>query len=353
MLIAEYVLNPLDGPVYQERNSQPPDEITIPAYFGGCWGMHTLHLPGDLRSYDQWPGPKKLTIGPPYYLDRPVYQYAYESLRWFDHWLKGIETEIMDGPPIRLFIQNTGEWRGAEEFPLPETLWTEFYLHKDGMLFEHEFWPDDTSSSFVESPAEHGALTFRTPPFVENTEVCGPLVLNLFASTTDTEILWFVTLFEESEHGAQHTLTRGWLRGSQRHVDPALSKPWYPHHSHDRREPLAPDEITPFSIAIVATGVLMKPGTRLGIRIKATDRDETPTDFVDVHAYGHLWRETTATITVHHNDAYPSHLLVPVTRGNIIGTFASGGTLPPMDSHRTTQSGTPAKLSDPQSAQHE
>jgi len=333
MLIAEYILNYLDTKLHHDRADRPPEGDAIPAYFGGCWGMHTLHLPGDFRSYDRWPGQKKLTIGPPYYLDRPVYQYHYESLRWFDYWLKGINTEIIDEPPIKLFIQNTGEWKAAYEWPLPETKWTEFYLHKDGMLFEHEFWPDETASSFVESPVEHGALVFRTPQFVENTEICGPLVLNFYGSTTDTEILWFITLFEEDATGHQHTLTRGWLRGSQRRVDPAQSKPWYPHHPHDRREPLVPGEIYEFNIDVMPTGVLMKTGTRLGLRIKATDRDETPTDFIDVHAYGHLWRETDATITVYHSNQYPSHLLVPVTRGNIIGTFISGGKMPPMEPH--------------------
>jgi len=36
---------------------------------------------------------------------------------------------------------------------------------------------------------------------VEHTEVCGPLVLNLYASTSDTDVLWFVTLFQEDRQG--------------------------------------------------------------------------------------------------------------------------------------------------------
>jgi uncharacterized protein len=33
---------------------------------------------------------------------------------------------------------------------------------------------------------------------------------------------------------------------------------------------------------------------------------------------------------VHHNADNPSHLLLPITRGNRIGTFISGGKLPPL-----------------------
>jgi hypothetical protein len=330
MLIVEYILNYLDNWLYKEKSMRHTIDVEIPGYFGGCWGMHALHLPGDIRTYENWKGPKKLTIGPPIYLDRPLYQYHYESLRWFDYWLKGIDTGIMDEPPIHLFIQNTGEWKDAYEWPLPETKWTEFYLHQAGLLFEHEFWPDDTSSKFIESPEEHGSLIFKTPMMVENTEICGPFILNLYASTTDTEILWFVTIFQEDAEGATKALTRGWLRGSQRHIDPEKSKPWQPYHTHDRRETLTPGEIYEFKIEIMATGVLLKVGMKLGLMIKATDRDGQPTDFVDQHNYGHLWRETIAEITVHHNNHYPSHLLVPVTKGNRIGTFISGGNMPPL-----------------------
>lgn len=333
MLIAEYCMNQLDGDYYHRKAPSYEVDCEIPAYFGGCWGMHMLHLPGDIESFEKWKGLKRLTIGPPYYLDRPVYQYQDESLRWFDHWLKDIDTGILNDPPVRLFIQNSGEWKSAQQWPLPETRWTEFFLHKDGLLSEHETWPDEKSSTFVESPSEHGQLVFRTPPMVENTEICGPLALKLYASTTDTDVLWFITLFQEDAAGQRRALSRGWLRGSQRRIDPARSKPWQPFQPHDRREPLTPGKVEEFQIGIVATGVLLTPGMRLGVTIKATDRDGEATDFLDKHAYGHLHRETHATITVMHSDEHPSHLLVPVTKGNIVGTFMSGGVMPPLPKH--------------------
>jgi uncharacterized protein len=330
MVIVEYLLNPFATEHYKRKSPKFEVDVEIPGYFGGCWGMYSLHLGGDIESFERWRGPKRLTIGPPYYLDRPVYQYQDESLRWFDYWLKGIDTGVLSDPPIRLFIQNTGEWKTAAEWPLPETRWTEFRLHKGGLLSEHETWPDDTDSEFLDSPKEHGELIFRTPPMVENTEICGSLVLNLYASTTDTEVLWFVTLFQEDAAGERKTLTRGWLRGSQRRTDPGKSRPWQLYHPHDRREPLKPGEVAEFNVNIVPTGVLLKAGMRLGVQIKAADRDAVPTDFIDNHAYGHLWRNNAATITVLHSDQYPSHLLVPITKGNIIGTFMSGGVMPPM-----------------------
>ena len=333
MVIVEYILNFLDTQHYKEKNPRFDVEVEIPGYFGGCWAMHSLHLPGDFKSYQNWKGPKKLTIGPPLYLDRPVYQYHYESLRWFDHWLKGVDTGIMDEPPIQLFIQNTGEWKAAQEWPLPETKWTEFYLHKGGLLSEHELWPDETASTFTDSPQERGSVTFVTPPLVENTEVCGPMVLNLYASTTDTEALWFVNFLEIDESGSECVLTRGWLRGSQRRIDPEKSRPWQPYHPHDKREPLSPGQVYEFKIEVIPTGILFKAGSRFGVRIKCADKDDKPRDFLDLHGLGHLWRDNPAQVTVYHSNQYPSHLLVPITKGNRIGTFMSGGVLKPPPAH--------------------
>ena len=86
-------------------------KATIPAYLGACWGNYGLHLPGAFTAWRDWKGPKKMVIGPGVYLDRPVYQYQDESLRWFDHWLKDIDNGVMDEPPIRCFIPSTGEWK--------------------------------------------------------------------------------------------------------------------------------------------------------------------------------------------------------------------------------------------------
>jgi hypothetical protein len=239
----------------------------------------------------------------------------------------------MDEAPVQLFIQNTGEWKAAYEWPLPETVWTEFYLHRDGLLSEHEIWPDETSTTFVDDKGAHGSLTFRTPAMVESTEVCGPLVLNLFASTTDTEVLWFADVFQIDPDGREWLLTKGWLRGSQRRVDPARSKPWQPFHPHDRREPLHPGEVHEFNIEIMPTGMLLKPGYRLGLRLKCADTDDRPENFLEVHGVGRLWRENRAEITVYHDNEHPSHLLVPVTKGNRVGTFMCGGVLLPLEPH--------------------
>jgi hypothetical protein len=299
----------------------------IPAYLGGCWGAYFGHTPGGFRSWEAWKGPKKMLVGPPIYMDRPVYQCAYESLRWFDYWLKGIQNGVMDEPPVRLFIVNTGEWKETTEWPVPGTRWTPFYLHENGLLSEHEFWPNEGFTTFEDSHTNRGSVTFRTPAMVENTEVCGPIALNLYGSTTDTEVLWFVSLLDIDPDGNEKLLTRGWLRGSQRAIDPAKSKPWAPHQTHVKREPLTPNEIYEFNIGINAYGILFGQGHRIGLRVKCVD-DEVPASALEGFAMGHLWRQNASRVTVHHNENYPSHLLLPITKGNLLEMFIAGGVQP-------------------------
>jgi predicted acyl esterase len=291
--------------------------------------MYGLHLPGDLRSYQAWPGPKRLRIGPPIYLDRPVYQYDYESLRWFDQWLKEVDTGILEEPPVALFIEGTGEWKTAADWPVPGTRWTPFYLHSRGLLSEHEFWPNEGFTTYEDSPFSRGSAEWWTPPMVEATELCGPVVLNLHGSTTDREVLWFVSIVHRDAEGKERLLSRGWLRGSQRKVDEQRSTPWQPYHAHERREPLTPNEVYEFNIEVRPVGILLKPGERIGVRIKGAD-DEPPTFPHERVATGHLARVNASHVSVHHNAEYPSHVLLPVTRGNRIGTYISGGKLPPL-----------------------
>ena len=327
-MLVDIIVNNLCNEFHKERTVEF-ENSKIPAYFGGDWGLYGLHLPGDIRAIEKWKGPKKLAIGPPVYLDRPLYQYAYESLRWFDHWLKGIDTGIVEEPPLQLFIVGANEWKQAKEWPLPETKWTPFYLHADGLLSEHEFWPNDGSSTFEDSPDHHGEIEFKTPPIVENTEICGPIVLNLYGSTTAREILWFASLWFFDAEGRSTLLTRGWLRGSQRKLDPAASKAWQPVHMHTQRDPLEPNQIYEFNIEIRPYGILLKPGERIGIKIKSADND-VPKNYLELVGIGHVSSAGASQVSVHHDGDHPSHLLLPITRGNRIGTFISGGKLPPV-----------------------
>jgi predicted acyl esterase len=158
---------------------------------------------------------------------------------------------------------------------------------------------------------------------VENTEVIGPIVLNLYASSTDTEVLWFVSVREVDPQGNEKTLTRGWLRGSHREIDPQRSKPWAPFHPHTKSEPLVPGTAYEFKIPIVPTGNLFKAGSRIKLKISCCD--DQPKNPLEMIAGGSLVRQSASRLRIYHDAEHPSALLLPVTKGNILETFMSGG----------------------------
>ena len=305
--IVDLVLHPLRDQFWNDRTVDY-SKIKIPAYIGGDWACHGIHLPAAFRSWEHLDVPKKMIIGPPVYLDRPLYQLQHEAVRWFDHWLKGVDTGIMAEPPVRSFIMGTGEWKASQEWPLPETKWTPFYLHEGGLLHEHEHWSYEGSDSFEESPWMRGQLNYVTPPLVENTEVLGPIALKLYAATTDTDVNWIISLIEIAADGTQTLLTKGWLKGSHRDLDLERSKPWEPIHKHDRVVPVIPGTITEYDIKLVPTGNLFKVGSRIALRIACVDDD--PANPLELIATGSLHRTTVARVTVFHNEDWPSYLLL-------------------------------------------
>jgi predicted acyl esterase len=94
-------------------------------------------------------------------------------------------------------------------------------------------------------------------------------------------------------------------------------------HPHARAEPLTPGEVYEFRIPIVPTARRLEPGSRLKLRIACTD--DEPAHSLDAISTGHIRRQAPSRVTIYHNAEYPSHLLLPTTSGNVLGTYISGG----------------------------
>ena len=117
-----------DGTV--ERAEEIFKKIKIPFYTGSGAYAYTykLHWLGAQHYFQNVDAPKKLLFTGPAHLERPFHQYHDEIIRWYDHWLKGQNTGIMDEPPVRYWLMGANEWRTGTDWPLPETQWTKYYL---------------------------------------------------------------------------------------------------------------------------------------------------------------------------------------------------------------------------------
>jgi uncharacterized protein len=309
---------PLDGPFYQERSAWPRlDKIEIPSYFGCGWYMNELHLKGAFDGYNGTGKiPKRMMVGPRPWPMRPWAGYHYEMLRWYDHWLRGMDTRVMEGPPIQLYIQGEDTWRPENEWPLARTQWREFYLGGSGVGREGTL-SDVTGSERTRrlefdagsTEAWHGEprLTYRSEPMTQAREVTGPLALYLQASSTGTDTDWLVSLADEAPDGKVRELSKGWLRASHRKLDAARSGPATPYHPHAGTELLTPGEVYEFAIEIWPTCNVFKPGHRMRLEIANSD------SIVATNGRPHVTLRNRVTNTIYEGGrSKGSRLVVPV-----------------------------------------
>jgi len=130
-LLYDWATHPEDGPYWWERSpSEHVDKVKVPMLAFAIANGPT-HSESQLRLFREWKVPKRLIVLPPkrdhvFFLgNKPLNELI---LRWFDHWLKGLDTGIMDEPPIAICDGVTREWRYEREYPLARTQWTPFYL---------------------------------------------------------------------------------------------------------------------------------------------------------------------------------------------------------------------------------
>ena len=55
-----------------------------------------------------------------------------QQIRFFDYWLKGKSNGVDKDPAVRVFVMGANTWREAEDWPIPGTRFTTYYLRSHG-----------------------------------------------------------------------------------------------------------------------------------------------------------------------------------------------------------------------------
>jgi hypothetical protein len=200
--------------------------------------------------------------------------------RFFDHFLKGEDNGWERQPPVILTVRDPrGMFRRTEsEWPIARTQWTPYYLDADAGALS-------TSKPAASGKAEYQALgpgvTLQSAPLAADTEFTGPVAAKLFVSSSTADMDLFLTLRAFDPQGGEVTfvgandpqapVSQGWLRVSQRKLDPARSRPGKPYHPHDERLPVEPGEIYEVDVEIWPTSVVVPAGYRLALTIGGCD----------------------------------------------------------------------------------
>lgn len=338
----DVLIHPFEAEGVVEQTEAEIAGIDIPVYTGSGWYGYTYktHLQGAQSYWKHLKCPKKLLFLGPGHLERPFHSLHGEILRWHDHWLKGIDTGILDEPAIRFWLPGSNSWRTARDWPLRQTRWTPFYLDSWERLRTEPFVEssvDDTipPDTFVQMPLSQtrrvSRLRFLSPPLAEDVTIAGPSSLKLFASIDQEDTNWIVALSDvgpdpsvqtvrEGERDVpsdlpERELTRGWLKASHRALDEARSTPWKPFHKLTRqaRQPVPPGEVVEYDIEILATANTFRRGHRICLDVTSMDvptgvGGATNAEYVPHH----ITSARTTVHTIHHNTRYPSRLLLPV-----------------------------------------
>jgi hypothetical protein len=331
--------HPLDDGFHHDRS---PDwsRVDTPLLSAGNWGGQGLHLRGNVEGFVRSASPLKwleihgLEHWTHFYT---VYGVALQK-RFFSHFLKDEDNGWDSEPTVLLQIRHLDrfEERATETWPVPNTVWTTFVLDSDNLALRSDPTSDNSEMGYR---GDGRGITFLHEPFDTETEITGPIALKLFVSseTEDADIFAVVRVFdpdgdEVTFQGAidPHTpIAQGWLRASHRRLDPKLSLPYRPYHTHDVVEPLTPGQVYELDVEIWPTSIVIPPGYRLGLTIRGSDYEyegdlgearletfknrltgcgpflhDDPTDRPpDVFA---------GQVTIHTGPGAPSHLLVPV-----------------------------------------
>ncbi|HEY1434254.1 MAG TPA: CocE/NonD family hydrolase, partial [Thermoanaerobaculia bacterium] len=258
------------------------------------------------------------TFGPTAPID-----YAAMILRFMDHYVRGLDNGLEREPRVRAFVMGENTWRTGDTMPLAGTRPVSFYLAPGGKLAPQAAAAAASSSSFVADPANpvvdpYGArpgahdyralarrkdvLVFETEPLAEPLRVVGPIGVEMHFSADAPDADLWVLLEDVAPDGTAWNLSSPGtdvLRASDRDGGPASKF-------------LTPGEIVMLHLPNLRTGNLFGRGHRVRIVVCGSFMPHFSRNLQTGESEALSAKSRPATLTVHHDAAHASRLVLPV-----------------------------------------
>ncbi|MBT3270818.1 CocE/NonD family hydrolase [Candidatus Poribacteria bacterium] len=329
-----YILNWLQHPVEDDYWAVGSvagrcDRIRAAAMLIGGWNDGYPNPP--LRVYSALQAPKKLLIGPWSHTspDRsrcgPRIDVHFELLRWWDHWLKGMDNGVMDEPSVQVYRQEheepdigrtqiAGGWRAADETPRGDPL--RFYLHGDALTETPAVESGEAAVRYLPAASRNGglwgagftlageqsedsarALNFTTEPLTRDLSIFGNPTFRFHVSA-DVEVMPVaVRLIEVGRDGTAVLVTKGILNATRRN---GMTCPL----------PMTPGEVTEVAFHMEATAWRFRSGSRIRASVNGSD-------------FPNVWPTPQAgALSLHWGPDSRSHISLPVWDGGREMPFA-------------------------------
>lgn len=296
---AEGLRYPLyDNPVWFDKTAHP-ERITCPAYVVASYS-NTLHTPGTFRAWNALPDGKKwLRIH-----DSQEWPDFYEQssqedrLKFFDHYLKGIDNGWENTPTVRYSLHDFegGSYTNipAKTFPPQNVEYRKLYLDGITRTLANEPGIESLVKYDTYGRAAQASFLLRAD---RELRLAGYPKVKLWVEAdgyNDMDI--FVYLYKLDKHGShlqqfvipntsarvhdftdsggsvlRYKGTNGRLRVSMRNLDPSKSTEEIPYYTFDHYEKLRAGEIVPIEIAMYPMGLVVYPGEQIRLIISAKD----------------------------------------------------------------------------------
>jgi putative CocE/NonD family hydrolase len=259
------------------------------------------------------------------------------QLRWFDRWLKGEPNGVEDEPPVLLFVMGVDRWREEADWPLPDTVYRQYYLHSAGNA--NTLHGDGTLSAeppgqeppdvFLYNPLRpvpaHGGqvllpganavgprdqrpvemredvLAYTSAVLEQPLEVTGPIELRLYVASSARDTDFTGKLVDVSPDGRAMILTEGILRTRYR-------------NSTHAPEFMEPDAVYELRLDLWATANVFLTGHRIRLEVSSSNfprsgrNSNTGGDIVTEPAAAYK----PAVNRVFHDATHTSHVILPV-----------------------------------------
>lgn len=274
------------------------DAIRVPVYAVGGWAdSYNNSVPRLLAGLSV---PRKGLIGPWAHTfpemgePGPAIGFLQDSLRWWDHWLKGVDTGIMDEPMCRYWIQDSvppatyyterpGRWVAEPAWPSPNVSERAYYLNWNGSASALSDAPQQAEATVAyrgreghcldvgqwgayglpgewpgdQREADGASVSFTSAPLPEAVDILGYPMVDLTLSVDRPLALVAVRLCDVAPDGASTLVSWGLLNLTHR-------------NSHEFPEALEPGRRYDVSVQLNVSGHRIAAGRRWRVSVTPT-----------------------------------------------------------------------------------
>lgn len=286
------------------------------------------------------------------------------TLRWFDHFLKGVDNGVDREPPVRIYVMGGGDarktlegrifvgghWRNEQEWPLARTVYTPYYLHAQGVLspekagtdapvrdapITYQFDPKNPVPTLGGNVSSQGTLmfqgaadqhcrldfwlctdtrplsarndvvVFQTSPLEADVEVTGPLVMKLWASSDALDTDFTAKLVDVYPPNSDFP------NGVDLNIADSIVRARY-RNGFGKAELLKPGHAYEFTIQMYPTSLVFKKGHRIRLDISSSNFPRFDVNPNTGEPLNDNRRTQVAHNTIYLDAQHPSRIILPL-----------------------------------------